>query len=74
MDRTKQGIIDKFRVFRTDGTDAPGCKHDGCWYWVLDLTHDEFAGEAILAYADACKDKYPQLADELRRRVVEASA
>lgn len=63
-DRTK-GLTDKFRVSRVDGTDGPGAKHDGCDYFVLDLTHDPFAREAIAAYGRACVDEYPLLAADL---------
>jgi hypothetical protein len=62
----KRGLYEKFRVERTDGKSAPGEKHDGCHYFVLDLDHDEFAGAALKAYAEACKDQYPALSVELR--------
>lgn len=63
-DRTR-GLYGKFRVRRTDGRDGPGQKHDGCDYFVLDLTHDPHAMSAIRAYAAACRGDYPLLAADL---------
>lgn len=63
-----QGLFRKFNVTRTDGTDAPGGKHHGCEYFVLDLTHDQHAVAAVLAYADACAPTHPFLAADLRAR------
>lgn len=62
-----RGLYRKFEVKRTDGTDAPGGKHDGCRYFVLDLTHDPHAYAAIYAYAESCEEEYPLLAADLRR-------
>jgi|CXWL01.1.fsa_nt_gi hypothetical protein len=62
-----RGLYDKFAVERTDGSSEPGGKHDGCRYYVLDLTHDPFARPALLAYAVACEADYPLLAADLRR-------
>jgi hypothetical protein len=59
------GLYGKFNVSRTDGTDRPGSKHDGCRYFVLDVTHDKFASAALLAYAKACADEFPDLARDL---------
>lgn len=64
-------IYEKFVVIRADGTDAPGLKHDGCDYFVLDLTHDEFARKAIGAYAEACHSTHPELASALRRKLID---
>lgn len=63
------GIYHKFEVRRTDGRDEPGQKHNGCDYFVLDLTHDPFAAPAIAAYAKACAKELPLLADDLRKRL-----
>jgi hypothetical protein len=63
-DKTR-GLYDKFEVKRIDGQSEPGQKHEGCQYFVLDLTHDEFAPYAVMAYAKVCKDKYPELAKDL---------
>lgn len=59
------GIYEKYTVTRNDGTGAPGKKHDGCQYFVLDLDHDPFAKGAILAYATACEKTHPVLAQDL---------
>ena len=66
--KNDQGLYRKFEVNRTDGSDAPGGKHHGCEYFVLDITHDKFAAPALLAYADACESEYPELATDLRER------
>lgn len=67
--KAEQGIYRKYIVTRTDGQDRPRKKHYKCEYFVLDLTHDPFAGAALLAYADACETAYPVLAQELREKV-----
>jgi hypothetical protein len=61
-----RGLYCKFTVERRDGQSAPDRKHDGCVYFVLDLTHDKYAGAALRAYADACEAEYPLLAEDLR--------
>lgn len=62
------GLYNKFTVERTDGKSAAGEKHDACEYFVLDLTHDPFAGPALEAYATACESEYPLLARDLRAK------
>ncbi|WP_062516469.1 hypothetical protein [Demequina gelatinilytica] len=58
LDRTApsggEGVTleDRYRVTRRDGRDAPGEKHHGCRYFVLDLTHDPKAPELLDAYFD----------------------
>ena len=75
MNDKNRGLDDKFsRIERADGESAPCGKHDGCDYFVLDLTHDDFAITAIEAYAQACVEDYPQLAKDLMRKVHEAKA
>lgn len=69
MSDKSRGLYNKFRVERTDGSSAPGGKHHGCDYFVLDLTHDPYAVAALLAYADACDAAYPQLASDLRSKI-----
>lgn len=69
MADTSRGIYRKFKIERTDGKSEPGEKHYGCEYFVLDLTHDPFAGPAIKAYADACEDTHPHLANDLRAKL-----
>lgn len=65
-DKTR-GLYEKFRVERTDGKSAPGEKHDGCEYFVLDVTHDPYAADALRAYAHASAAEYPLLADDVRK-------
>lgn len=65
---TGQGLFQKFEVRRTDGSSEPGGKHEGCEYFVLDTDHDEFAGAALAAYANACQATHPLLARDLRER------
>jgi hypothetical protein len=70
MDKKQLGIYRKFEVKRTDGSDGPGGKHEHCFYFVLDLTHDPHAHPAALAYADACEaGGYKELAEDLRQAV-----
>lgn len=64
----EQGLFNKFDVRRTDGSDAPGGKHYGCEYFVLDTTHDAFAKAALTAYAEACRATYPALFSDLWSR------
>jgi len=61
----QQGIFEKFSVQRTDGSDAPGGKHHGCKYFVIDLDHDQYARAAMRAYAAACRATHPLLADDI---------
>jgi hypothetical protein len=60
------GLYQKYIVRRIDGRDAPGEKHDGCRYYVLDLDHDQHAIAAARAYADSCEAEFPFLARDLR--------
>lgn len=64
----QQGLYGKFRIDRTDGSSAPGGKHHGCDYFVLDVTHDKHAQAALAAYADAAEATHPQLAADMRAR------
>ncbi|RQO38646.1 hypothetical protein DBR37_01765 [Herminiimonas sp. KBW02] len=63
-----QGLFRKFDVSRVDGSDAPGGKHYGCEYFVLDVDHDPHAPAALRAYGEACRDTHPQLSAELMAR------
>lgn len=63
-DRTR-GLHEKFHVSRTDGKSAPGEKHYGCQYFVLDLDHDPHARAALNAYKLSCQAEYPALAADL---------
>ena len=62
----QQGLFRKFIVQRVDGSDAPGGKHHGCRYFVLDVDHDQHAIAALTAYATACEETHPELARDLR--------
>ena len=61
----QQGMFHKFDVRRTDGSSAPGGKHHGCRYFVLDLNHDAHAASAMRAYAESCRYSHPQLAADI---------
>ena len=63
---SEQGLYRKFDVRRTDGSDAPGGKHHGCEYFVLDVQHDPHALPAITAYANSVERSHPHLAKDLR--------
>lgn len=63
-----QGLFRKFLVYRTDGSDAPGRKHHGCEYFVLDVNHDPHAGAALKAYSESCKTTHPVLSAEMLTR------
>ena len=65
-----RGLYDKYHVSRTDGSSAIGGRHEGCYYFVLDTDHDQFAVPALLAYATACEAEFPMLARDLRDMVV----
>lgn len=69
----ERGIYHKFNVVRTDGKSAPGQKHHGCFYFVLDCDHDPHARAALLAYAASCEADYPALASDVRA-IVESGA
>jgi hypothetical protein len=61
----RDGLYQKFIVERVDGRSAPGEKHAGCQYFVLDLDHDQYAAAAIRAYAGACRPTLPELSADL---------
>lgn len=66
MGDKSRGLYNKFAVTRVDGTSDPGKKHHGCYYFVLDVDHDPYAGYALNAYADCCEQDFPYLAADLR--------
>lgn len=66
----RQGVFHKFDVRRVDGSDAPGGKHHGCRYFVLDMDHDQHAGPALAAYAASCAATHPALSAELAAEFV----
>jgi len=65
-------LDDRYNVTRADGRSAPGEKHDGCAYFVLDLTHDRYTVPAVRAYADAVRLEHPGLAADLDALIVDA--
>jgi len=70
MSSKDRGLYKKFNVTRTDGESRPGGKHDGCSYFVLDLTHDPFARDAALQYCESAElSGWEKLAMELRDEV-----
>ena len=66
-----RGLYEKFIVHRRDGKSLVGEKHDGCEYFVLDLTHDKHAVLALAAYSASCSLDYPLLAADLDVKVEE---
>jgi hypothetical protein len=69
INQKELGIYQKFNVTRTDGKDAPGGKHEGDEYFVLNLTTDKHAIPAIATYAESCAADYPALAADLREKI-----
>lgn len=69
MNAREQGLYPKFNVTRTDGRDAPGEKHHGAEYFVLNMSTDPHAIPALSAYAEACREEYPALAADLSRTI-----
>lgn len=61
------GVYRKYLVKRLRDRDG---KHRRCEFFVLDLDHDEFAAAALMAYARACQEKFPELASDLRKRLI----
>lgn len=70
----ERGLYEKYRVARTDGSSAPGQKHHGCEYFVLDLDHDPHALPALRAYAMSCAKSFPTLAADLSKKVLRLDA
>lgn len=56
------GLYRKFLVTRHD----PAGKHANCFYFVLDVDHDQFSIAALEAYVIACDKQFPKLASDLR--------
>ena len=73
MGDNTRGLYGKFNVERVDGKSATGEKHDGCEYFVLDLTHDPHALPALRAYVESCRGDYPLLANDLFKILWEKS-
>ena len=66
MGNESRGFYGKYVVYRVDGSNDPGKKHENCKHFVIDIDHDVYAVPALLAYADLCDDNYPVLANDLR--------
>jgi hypothetical protein len=64
-----RGLLRKYQVRRIDGSDGPGGKHELCWYYVLDPTHDPDALAALDFYAERVATSRPALSHELKERV-----
>lgn len=69
-----RGLYKKFKVERTDGRSAPGEKHHGCEYFVLDMNHDHHARAALSAYVRSLEDagQFMALAADLRDRYLQS--
>lgn len=67
-DKPEPGVYRKYLVKRLRDREK---KHARCEYFVLDLMHDAFAIQALNAYAEACEATHPELATDLRGKVVE---
>lgn len=61
----ERGLYEKYLVERRDDPDG---NHKNCEYFVLDLIHDKFSYNALMAYANACQVEFPLLAADLRRK------
>jgi len=70
----ERGLYQKYIVQRTDGSSAPGGKHEQCDVFVLDLTHDRHAIAALEMYAESCADEFPNnLYDDLNDKLAKLS-
>lgn len=69
-----QGLYRKYHVSRVDGSDAPGGRNENAQYFVMEITSDAFAREAVLAYAKACELLYPHLAADMRAAVEQCTS
>jgi len=56
-----KAIYPKYMVYRMDGKDNVGEKHEKCDLFVLDLTHDPAAIPAMAMFVTACADDRPAL-------------
>lgn len=56
-------LFKKYSIMRTDAMDLiEGDKHFKCSLFVLDVSHDKYAREALAYYAHVCYKTHPQLA------------
>lgn len=67
-DDRQRPFYEKYQVKRIGGT--PG-KHDGCLFFVLDLSHDPYSIPALRAYATVCRPEFGPLARDLDRIISE---
>lgn len=65
-----EGLYNKYKVTRTDGSDRRGGKHEFCPHFVLDLAHDPAAVPALRAYCDAARDRRPELVAAIERDIL----
>jgi hypothetical protein len=73
MDKERtEGLKHKYYIERTDGSSQTGGKHEQCPYYVLDLKHDKFSEAALRAYAEACEEEFPSLAEDIRNKIIGA--
>lgn len=70
LPKVEQGLFPKFIICRTDGRDAPGEKHHGCFTFTLDIDHDPHARAALSAYAESIHRENPTLASQLRQQLI----
>lgn len=66
-------LVSKYTVRRLDGRSQVGQRHSECEYFVLDLTHDPYALEALRRYAEVCDVTHPELAVALHQKRHELS-
>jgi len=59
------GLYGKFYVSRVDGKDLPFGSKENAKYFVLDYENDPYARKALRAYANACRQEFPDLAADL---------
>jgi len=69
-----KGLYPKYTVIRNDGRDKPGEMHEGCEYFVIDLTHDPLAVAPLEAYAEKASEAgYHDLARDLRLKAMKSN-
>ena len=71
MGDPERGLYEKYIVHRRDGRSLVDEKHDGCEYFVLDLTHDRHCVDALRAYAESCQTDFLLLSQDLFKRASE---
>lgn len=54
--------------YRVERIGPSSGRHRDCWKFVLDVDHDPYAVQGLLAYADACEAEDPGLAYDLRMK------